>query len=97
MYARVSTLHGSADQAEAGIKNFRDNVVPFTREGGGKGSLLLVDRASGKVLAITLWESEAALQASEEAANKLRAQAADQTGATQAPSVERYEVAVFET
>ena len=97
MYARVSTIQGSADQAEAGISNFRDNVVPFTRQGGGKGALLLLDRENGKVIAITLWESEAALHASEEQANQLRAQAAETTGAFQAPSVERYEVAVFET
>jgi hypothetical protein len=96
MHARVSTIHGSADQAEAGISNFRDNVVPFTREGGGKGSLLLVDRENGKVIAITLWESEQALRASEEKANQLRAQAAEQAGASQAPTVERYEVAVYE-
>lgn len=97
MHARVSLIKGSSDQVDAGITNFRENVVPFTREGGGKGSLMLVDRQTGKVIAITLWESEEALRASEEKANQLRAQAAEQGGATEAPTVERYEVAVFET
>lgn len=97
MHARVSTINGTSDQVDAGISNFRENVVPFTREDGGKGSLLLVDRQTGKVIAITLWESEEALAASEEKANQLRAQAAEQGGASQAPTVERYEVAVFET
>jgi len=36
------------------------------------------------------------LRASEESANTLRATAADQMGAAQAPTVSRYEVAVFE-
>lgn len=96
MHARVSTIEGSSDQVDAGISNFRENVVPFTREGGGKGSLLLADRQTGKVIAITLWESDDALRASEEKANALRAQAATTGGAAQAPTVERYEVAVFE-
>jgi hypothetical protein len=90
-------IQGSTEQADAAINNFRENVVPFTREGGGKGSLLLVDRENGKVIAITLWESEEALRTSEEKANQLRAQAAEQAGASQAPTVERYEVAVYET
>jgi len=53
MHARVSTIEGSSDQVDAGISNFRENVVPFTREGGGKGSLLLADRQAGRVIAIT--------------------------------------------
>jgi heme-degrading monooxygenase HmoA len=97
MHARVSTITGTPDQADAGISNFRENVVPFTREDGGKGSLFLVDRQTGKAMAITLWESEEAMKASEEKANQLRAQAVEQGGGTQAATVERYEVAVFET
>ena len=44
MHARVTTLNGSSDQVDAGISNFRENVVAFTQGEGGKGSLLLVDR-----------------------------------------------------
>ena len=97
MHARVTSLGGSPDDVESGISSFRENVVPFTQEQGGKGSILLVDRSSGKAIAITLWEDEQALRASEERANALRAQAADDMGAAQEPSVERYEVAIFET
>src|SRR5262249_50316895 len=96
MYARVSSLAGSPGDVDDGIDNFRKNVVPFAQEQGGKGSLLLIDRASGKALAITLWEDEQALRASEERANALRAQAAEEMGASQQAGVERYEVAVFE-
>src|SRR2546428_11347393 len=97
MHARVTTINGSSDQVDAGISSFRENVVAFTQGEGGKGSLLLVDRQTGKVMAITLWESEDALAASEEKANQLRAQAVEQGRASQPPTVERYEVAVFET
>jgi hypothetical protein len=89
MHARVSSLTGSPNDVDAGVASFRDRVVPFAQEQGGKGSILLVDRATGRALAITLWEDEQALNASEEAANALRAQAAEDMGATQAsPTVE---------
>jgi quinol monooxygenase YgiN len=97
MHARVTSLSGSPDDVDAGITNFRENVVPFTREEGGRGALLLVDRSSGSAVAITLWEDEQALRASEEQANVLRADAAEQMGASRQPGVARYEVAVFET
>lgn len=95
MHARVTTIAGSPADADAGIENFRANVVPFARD-EGRGAILLVDRQSGEAVAITLWEDEQAMRASEESANALRANAAGQMGAAQAPTVGRYEVAVFE-
>ena len=95
MYARVTTISGTPSEADVGIDNFRANVVPFARE-RGKGAILLVDRQSGEAIAITLWEDEEAMRESEESANSLRAQAADQMGAAQPPAIGRYEVAVFE-
>jgi hypothetical protein len=97
MHARVTSLTGSPDDVDAGISEFREEVVPFTHQHGGKGAILLVDRTSGHALGITLWEDEQTLAASEEAANALRAQAAEDMHASQPPTVDRYEVAVFET
>src|SRR5215210_782493 len=76
MNARVTSLSGSPADVDAGVANFRENVVPFTREQGGRGALLLVDRQTGNAIAITLWEDEEALRASEERASTLRADAA---------------------
>lgn len=95
MHARVTTIKGTPEDADSGIDNFRTNVVPFARE-QGKGAILLVDRESGEALAITLWEDAQALRASEDAANALRTSASDEMGTSQAPTVGRYEVAVFE-
>ncbi len=95
MHARVTTVSGSPDSVDAGIESFRTNVLPFARE-EGQGAILLVDRERGEAIAITLWEDEQALRRSEERANALRADAADQMGAAQNPAVARYEVAVFE-
>jgi hypothetical protein len=97
MHARVTSLTGSPNDVERGIANFRENVVPFARDQGGKGAILLVDRESGSAISITLWEDERALSASEERANAVRAQAAQEIGASEQPIVSRYEVAVFET
>ena len=94
MHARVTTLSGSPGDVDSGIANFEANVLPFAQE--QEGAILLVDRRSGKALAITLWEDEQALGASEESADALRATAASEMGATDTPTVERYEVAIFE-
>lgn len=96
MHARVTMITGSPDQADQGVANFRDNVVPGVKEMGGHGAILLLDRESGNAMAITLWDDEAAMRASEESANEMRRTASEQMGAAEQPRVERYEVVVFE-
>jgi heme-degrading monooxygenase HmoA len=97
MHARVSTIYGTAEEGEAGIQNFRDEILPALKEMEGcKGAILLADRTTGKAVGITLWEDEQAMQASEEAAGKLRRQAAETVGGREPPTVDRYEVAVWE-
>ena len=96
MHARVSTLTGSPDQAEVGITDFKEKVAPWVKENGGPGGILLIDRETGKALAITLWNNEEAMQRSEEAANEHRRRVGDEMQAQGSPTVERYEVAVFE-
>jgi heme-degrading monooxygenase HmoA len=97
MYARVTTIQGSTDQIDEGIDRIRDTTLPAIKEiDGFKGICSLVDRQTGKGVTITLWKSEEALQASEEEANKLRREAAGNLGAAGEPTVERYEVALYE-
>jgi len=78
------------------VSSFRAKVVPVVRQSGGKGALLLIDRQSGKALAITLWEDDDAMRATEERADELRQQAAEEAHATALPRVERYDVEVFD-
>ena len=47
---------------------------------GFKGMIALGDRQSGKTLGITFWESEEAMRASEEEANRLREESAEAGG-----------------
>jgi len=97
MHARVTTITGaSPDQAEQGIADFRDNTAPGVKEIGGRGAIMLIDRETGDGMAITLWDDEDAMRASEEQANELRRGALEALGSTQEPSVARYEVAVFD-
>jgi heme-degrading monooxygenase HmoA len=97
MHARVSTIYGTAEQGEEGVQSFRDEILPALKEMEGcKGAILLADRTTGKAVGITLWEDERAMQASEEAANRLRREAAETAGGGEPPTVDRYEVAVWE-
>ena len=97
MHARVSTIYGTAEQGEEGVQNFRDQILPALKEMEGcRGAILLADRTTGKAVGITLWEDEQAMQASEEAANRLRREAAETVGGGEPPTVDRYEVAVWE-
>lgn len=93
MFARVSTYQFAVDQADQGIQAFK--AVPLEQMSGVRSAYFLLDRASGKALTITLWESEEALTASEETANRLRNDAAGSAGGT-VQSVERYEVGFHE-
>ena len=95
MFARVSTIEGKPEQMDEGIRHFREQVLPAARKMDGfKGAYLLFDRKSGRNMGITLWNTEKDLQASADAANRLRAQATTRVAASKPASVEIYEVAV---
>ena len=96
MHARVSILEGPPDKIDEGFRQVRERVLPRTKQiDGFKGLIALGDRQNGKTLGITFWESEEAMRASEEEANRVRSESAEASGETIA-GVERYEVGFFE-
>ena len=96
MYERVSTLEGSPEQIEEGLRYLREEILPTGKEDPGfKGLIALGDRQSGKTLSITLWESEEAMGATAQDANQLRSAWADTSG-QEIASIESYEVGLFE-
>ncbi len=98
MHARVTTAHGKPGTTDEAIRAVHDALLPAARQQPGfRGFLLLVDRAANRSLGITLWESEADLQASEGADGYYGAQMA-KLGEFLAGSPERavYEVAIRE-
>jgi heme-degrading monooxygenase HmoA len=98
MHARISHVDGSPEKVDQGIESFRSTTLQELKsQPGNRGAILLIDRTSGKGMAITLWEDEAAMKASEGWANTARRTASEQMGAGGEGQVERYEVAVFET
>jgi heme-degrading monooxygenase HmoA len=59
MYARVFTQRLVAGKADEAVAIWRDKVAPIAKQSKGfKGAYLVGDRATGKGLTITLWESE---------------------------------------
>ena len=59
MFARMSTLEGSPDQVDEGLRHVREQVPPFRQQQDGfKGFIALADRQSGEVIGVSLWESE---------------------------------------
>ncbi len=96
MFARMSTLEGPPDQVDEGLRYVREQVLPLLQQQDGfTGFIALADRQSGKVIGVSLWESEQAMQASEEVADRTRRESAETMSGTVA-GVERYEVALFE-
>jgi len=96
MHARVSMFEGPADQIDTGLDTMRGDVLSRIEAiDGFKGVLFLGNRTNGKSIAITLWESEDAMQASREAAKAVRQQAADAESAT-IMGVEEFEILMDE-
>jgi len=89
MFARVST-YSAADTGKL-LEGFESVTQPLEQMDGFSHAYFLVDRASGKAMSLTVWESEEALSASVARADELRQQGA-QTGSGSIESVEHYEI-----
>jgi heme-degrading monooxygenase HmoA len=91
MYARVTRIKATGDADDA-IRVIQEQVVPWVRGAeGSRGGYWLLDRGANLAIAITLWESEEAMAASEESAAKVREESAQAVGGSEM-TVERYEV-----
>jgi len=94
MHVRISVITGATD-IDGGIAIIRDQVVPQLSQQKGYGGLSASgDRAAGLVSVLTVWESEADLNASESVADKVRSYAVRVIGGD--VSVERFEQVVWE-
>ena len=65
MHARSETLYTRSDRFDHVLRLMRDSVAPAAqREPGCSGMLIMNDRQAGRIVGITLWESEADMLAS---------------------------------
>ena len=91
MFARIGTWQGSDEELNRWIARSREQVKPtIGQDPGLKAAYWLVDRRTGKGLIVTLWESEAAMDASEQARQRRQAAMGIATGAV--VTTDRYEV-----
>ena len=96
MHARMSTLEGSPDEMDEGLRDVKERVLPVLQQQDGfKGFIAFGNRQSGELIGITFWESEQSMRASEEVGARTRSETAEDTGDTIA-NVQRYEVGLFE-
>ena len=94
MYARTTTVQADTSKIDDGIANVRDEVTPvITGIDGCVGMSMLADRASGRCIATSSWESEAALRDSADRVRPLRDGAERALGASTS-TVDTWEVAV---
>ena len=91
MFARVNSVQTATDKL-AGLVKFVEERFPDAREAPGfKGFYLLADRQSGKLVTISLWDSDDDLRKFEAQGAQMRKEASSDLGIAPTP-VEVYEV-----
>jgi heme-degrading monooxygenase HmoA len=97
MYARVNRIEVPPEAIDDGVRRFQETILPRVRElDGYRGLVSLADRSTGTLMTIFFWESEDAMRASEEAASRIRGDAAAAANVSGEVIVERYEVTMQE-
>jgi heme-degrading monooxygenase HmoA len=91
MFARVNSVQTATDKL-AGLVKFAEEQIPAAHEAPGfKGFYLLADRQSGKVVSISLWDSDDDLRQFEGRGAQLREGASSELGIAPTP-IDVYEV-----
>lgn len=91
MFARVSRYEVPAERLQEDLEGAQATARRVEAMPGSLGIYYLVDREAGRTMSITLWQDEAAMKASEESADSLRAETTSAVAA-RITGVERYEV-----
>ena len=59
MHARMSTLEGSPEAMDEGLRDVREHVLPLLKQQERfEGFIALGNRQSGELIGITFWESK---------------------------------------
>jgi heme-degrading monooxygenase HmoA len=91
MYARIATFESDPSKIDEAINQVRSEVESDETPAGLEGAkmMMLVDRATGRGLGVTIFESEEAMRRGDEALNAMNPGASERR-----TSVEFYEVPV---
>jgi hypothetical protein len=92
MHARLTRFQGPTTSLDESIRIATTQAIPATAQlPGYVGAIFLVDRESGKLVTLSLWETEDHLRESDRTVARWRQQAAD-AGRVDIIAAERYEV-----
>lgn len=92
-YARLTTAQVPLEGVQPLLDWAHRTMLPTLQPlQGFQGAYVLIDRANGKSLALTFWESENRLRTAEAHLNTLRAQGAQTGRVNQTPTSEYFEV-----
>lgn len=95
MFARSTTIQALPSAIDQGLAYLREDVMPaLLRMDGCVGFSALVDRASGRCIATSSWDSERAMRATAGAVQAVRDEGTKAFGGTIA-SVEEWEIALL--
>lgn len=94
MFARVGRIQGRPEQLDAAVSYLEEQIIGSER--GLKNAYALIDRQSGKLMTLTLWETAPDLQATADLALDILREASRRAGASAEPVVETYEVVLTE-
>lgn len=93
MFAQLTHLQGSPDKIADTIKCYYTDTVTATAEQSGfSGGYLLADRASGRLILVGTWTSEADLRSAESGLAPAIARLMRAAGVGDQPATERFEV-----
>lgn len=93
MHARVVHVQVRPDKLDEATRLFQQSVIPaMQQQQGNKGGYLLTDRTTGKGMSVSIWESEAAMTASESSGYLQEQLAKFRELFAQQPTPEHYEV-----
>jgi heme-degrading monooxygenase HmoA len=92
MFARVTQFNIRPESLQQGYHQIEDHLIPALKmQKGYSGDFLLANKADGKMLAVTLWEDEQQMHATDEASHWFRVFGA-QAVEGKVTDVETYEV-----
>jgi heme-degrading monooxygenase HmoA len=96
MYGRVTLFPGlPPERIKATLEHFQEENLPkFEQAPGYRGMWAGVDYTGGRAIAVTYWESQEDLRASDQLADEIRAAAVTRAGVDRdrPPITDRYEV-----
>ena len=93
MFARVSAYHADEDSQKLKAA-FQETIGPLQQVEGFSHAYFLIDADTGRAVSMTIWESEAAMGASESGGEERRRRRSEISGAS-VDSVDHFEVGLI--